>query len=617
MNTLFAYTKSMLTLALLSGWGFANPSTQAAEIRASLSSHEAYLGSSITLSLEIVNADTSVVPTIPQIDGLDIQSLGSPSRSSQTTIINGRRSHRVSETHAWQIVPRREGAFVIPSLGMDLGGKTVSTRPLRFVVTHSETGDLLFAEIVGHDEKIFVGQPMNLRLKIWVKPYQDRALGIKLGEADMWQMISHDRSNWGIFDEHLQKMAANRQRPPGREVLREDEGGNSHSYYLYETSATIYPKRSGEVDGNGVQVVVDYPTRLGKSRDPFDSFFGGGRSSFFGGRMPSMFGQELVVSDARPIVATASVNATQVTDIPTENRPEDYRGAVGRYAIATQATPTEVQAGDPITLHMGIHGNGPMDLVQAPALNRLFADFRVSDDPLAGIVQDDTKLFTVTIRPRREGITELPAIPLTYFDPQLEEFVTVYSQPITLHVTAGNNLAASAIVGRHVAASDAATVAEEKKPRTNYNNYTDDSILQASHAKSDFPWVLAYGLPPLFFLVLVVGRKRSHWSSWLSLLPGAATRNVNGMLELAQTPGEIVEAIRIFLASFIGPRSRATAPREMLAELRLQGFVGLDECESLLQHCEQSSYAAANEVNVVGLIGKAKACLAAISTQRQ
>lgn len=93
MNTTFSSSKFMLGIALLCGLGGTLTSTQAAEIRASLSTHEAYLGSPITLSIEIANAQSSVVPKIPQIDNLDIQSIGTPSRSSQTTIINGRRSH--------------------------------------------------------------------------------------------------------------------------------------------------------------------------------------------------------------------------------------------------------------------------------------------------------------------------------------------------------------------------------------------------------------------------------------------------------------------------------------------------------------------------------------------
>ena len=417
-----------------------------------------------------------------------------------------------------------------------------------------------------------------------------------------------------MFSEQLQEMAENNQRPGGEEVLRADNNGNERSYYLYEIPATIYPKRPGELDGDDVQVVVDYPTRLGKSRDPFDSFFGG-RRSMFGDDFPSMFGPQLVVTNARPIAAAASVNATQVSDVPTANRPADYRGAVGRYTIATHATPTDVQAGDPITLYIGITGDGPMDLVQAPPLDSLSADFRVADDPLAGIVQDDTKLFTVSIRPRKAGIAEIPAIPLTYFDPSREEFVTVHSTPISIKVTPGNNLAADAIVGRAGPDAGAAADADEPQSFISYKNFAGDNILTVTRPMGDWPWTIAFVVPPLVFFGTVALRHRGRLGSWLSLFPGSATRTANSMLDRARTPGEVVDALRLFLANLSGRPASSKSPREMIAELRSRGFAGLDQCEQAIEQCERCSYAAASGVDMPGLIHAAKLSVAAVGGQ--
>ena len=616
MNSRFSFSIPAMALAILSVASLAaSPAAAAADVRASLSTHEAYVGSPITLSLEIEDADASSIPEIPRVDGLEINSSGTPSRSSQTTIINGRRSHHVSETHTWRIVPRREGTFEIPAMKIDLGGQTVSTRPLRFVVSRSETGDLLFAEISGHYDKIYVGQPMDLTLKIWVKPYHDRNLDIRLSEGDMWQMISQERSNWGIFSDRLQELAENNQRPGGQEVLRTDEEGDEHAYYLYEIPATIYPKRPGEVDADDVQIVVDYPTRLGKTRDPFDSFFGRRGSSFFGDDMPSLFGPKLAVTDIRPIVASASVDATEVTAIPTENRPTDYRGAVGRYGIATQATPTDVKAGDPITLHIAISGDGPMDLVQAPPLSELSTDFRVSDDPLAGVVQEDTKFFSISIRPRKAGITEIPAIPLTYFDPTKEEFVTVKSEPIPIKVAPGDNLAAGAIIGRH--GSGSTTPAETGEPVSyiSFTNFTGDGVLQVVRPAGDLPWILGFTIPPLFFFSVILYRNRSRWSTWMSVLPGATIRETHSTLDRAASPSAIVDVLRKFLANCLGEHPLSMSPREMIGELRSRGFTGLEECERTIERCEQSSYAASSDSDVHKLRQAAKSCVSTIGGQ--
>ena len=263
------------------------------------------------------------------------------------TIINGRRSERRSITMQYLITPRREGTFEIPSLVLNVDGKTVKTDPLRFVATKSVTGDLLFVEIEGSKQKVFVGQPLNLTLKIWIKPYRDAERNMTLSEADMWNMISRQTS-WGGFAQRLEELAKNNQRPGGQEVLRDDGEGNRRSYYLYEIDATVYPKRPGKIDADDVQIVVNYPTALGKSRSPLGSLFEDSED-LFGGRSPlsrmmkddffaSPFRNRLAVTATRPIVGEVSVDETKVVPVPTQGRPADYQGAVGRYRIITQAT---------------------------------------------------------------------------------------------------------------------------------------------------------------------------------------------------------------------------------------------------------------------------------------
>jgi hypothetical protein len=127
----------------------------------------------------------------------------------------------------------------------------------------------------------------------------------------------------------MAEMARNNQRPRGHEVLRADGQGNERSYYLYEIDATVYPKRPGKIDASDVQIVVNYPTALGKSRDPFSSFFD---RSLFGSssRLKQMmdedlfaspFAQRLTIAESRPIVVDAKTDSTRVLPVPTAGRP--------------------------------------------------------------------------------------------------------------------------------------------------------------------------------------------------------------------------------------------------------------------------------------------------------
>ena len=610
--------------------------TVAQNVDVRVSAREAYVGMPIVLQLAIQNASDYEEPVLPEIDGCDLRTAGSPSQSSQVTIINGRRRESRSVTMQYLITPRRAGKFEIPSMTINVDGRDQKTRPISFVATKSETGDLLFVEIEGGKDKVFVGQPLDLTLKIWVKPLVDRKNDIKLSEADMWQRIS-EQTSWGSFTQRLKELAENNQRPAGETVLRDDGHGNEREYYLYEITATVYPKRAGEIDGSDVQIVVNYPTGLGKSRDPFAGMFRDspfGRSSissrmqqmmgddFFGGSPfeGSPFGNRLSVTSSRPIVGQAAVDSTQVVSVPSEGRPADYRGAVGRYQVVTQATPTAVTAGDPITLNIGVFGTGPMELVQAPPLSELpslTADFKVEDQLLAGFVKDETKVFPTTIRPRREGITQIPAIPFSFFDPETEAFHTVMSDPISITVEKAESLALDAIVAnsRRSKSQESESAMALKTIEPNFTNDNSTGILmsQSSAATSQWWWPLV-SVPPFVWLGTLLVCNREAIAGILPNFRPSLVQCLNS-ISRAKDRSQLDAAIN----RFVSRRTKQTgqAGQSGQSELTNQSTVGTlrsnglynvaSEVESFFQSSEHSAFSGAGEESFAEAQNRARA----------
>jgi hypothetical protein len=595
--------KAVLALSLTCVMALA-AAAQAQHVTAKISTREAYVGLPLVLQVQITNAENYQLPDIPEIDGCHVTATGTPSRSSRFTITNGHRTASRSITVQYLVTPRRAGTFEIPSLGVEVDGKIQKTAPIRFVATRSETGDLLFVEIEGDQDEVYVGEPLDLKLKIWIKPFKDREKEIVVGESNgqlkdrenrivfsegnMWQLVSKN-SSWGSFAENLQEMAGNNQRPRGQEVLRADSQGIERSYYLYEIDATVYPKRPGKIDASDVQIVVNYPTALGRSRDPFSSFFGG---SSFGAsdllkqmmdddRFASPLARRLTVSESRPIVAEAKTDSTRVLPVPTAGRPADYRGAVGRYRIVTEAEPLTVDAGDPITLRIGIVGDGPMDLVEAPPLADIEAvtsDFKVTDQSLAGFVHDKTKMFVTTLRPRREGISEIPPIPLSYFDPATASFKTVTSNPIPITVHAAETLSMDGIVtnikaGSGTTSGDATSGgllgAGRAKKVSLQNSFSGDLLLHESSSAGGNSWWWLLLAPPVIWGALVIDRLRrwlaSHLASMLS-----ARRVCLAAVEAAGDQAGLVKA----LVRYIGARSRkvCNSPSQAVGLLRTAGL---------------------------------------------
>ena len=125
-----------------------------------------------------------------------------------------------------------------------------------------------------------------------------------------------------------------------------------------------------------------------------------------------------------------------------------------------------------------------MSLVQAPPLaelSGLTADFKVNDEPLAGIVQGDIKVFSTTIRPRRQGVTEIPAIPFSFFDPSTQKFVTVRSEPIAVTVSKADMLALTSIVGDAGEDTSANQAIRGDRSGPMLDNYEGASVLRRTN----------------------------------------------------------------------------------------------------------------------------------------
>ncbi|TWU51308.1 BatD family protein [Rubripirellula reticaptiva] len=562
--------QSHLTLSLLAissialfltGW----PAASAADVAIAISSKQAYVGMPVTLQIRVDDASGTVQPEIPDVDGLSIVSVGRPQISSQIVTFNGRQqTNRTSMIYQYEVTAERAGEFVIPPIKITGGGAATITEAVRFTAEKSETGDTMFVEIVGEKDKVFVGQSLNVTLKIWVLPYHDEEKNLTLGESEMWRSISK-QTNWGPFEKSLEKLAGNRQRPGGREVIRTDSKGKSRNYFLYEIDATIYPTHAGKISADDVRIVLNYPVSIGRRRDPFASMFEAmdsqfGRSAFqddfFRG-----FTSGLAVTSVRPVVAEATAQSIEVVAIPSEGRPDDYVGAVGQYSIDAEASDTNVKVGDPITLTLTINGTGPMDLVRAPPLasqSTLTEKFKVAEDDLAGFVQGQRKLFQTTIRPKSEDVSKIPPIAFTFFDPETGKFVTVASDPISIDVQPGDMLALDSVV-----ANRAATVRSDETKTSSgglgmawlasarsYQTVFDGSDVLVNRDRASVfsrGVMVACVLPPVLFLgvCLLVSRNR-FWA----LLP--PNRRFERAVAAAGSRVEVKAALSRLIASRLG-----------------------------------------------------------------
>ncbi len=578
------------------------------ELQLLADSSEVYVGVPFNVAIDVVATGSVTRPVFPPLEGATVVDNGEPTTTSQRSIqiINGRRTENSTTTtrFLYLVTADREGVLRVPSIEVVADGKKMHTRPRIFRVMKVDTGDLMFVELQASKESVYVGEPVDLVLRIWLLPYNQGRTS--LDESDMWSTIDHRRTNWGPFEELIN------QRPPQVYVSRATrmgEGGERKSYFVYELRKRIWPDKTGAIEGSDVQVMASYPLRIE------------GRAGFFGNRR---------ITQAKPIVAGVSEPPAIVKPIPTGDRPESYRGAVGPHSITTTAAPTEVRVGDPITLTMLVSGAGRLDLLQSPVLSVIpgFEEsFRVAEDQLPGTVDGEQKRFVQSIRALSDKVTEIPPVPLTYFDTDKEEFVTVHSDPIPIKVEAAQRMSAAQIVesvdlnGR---ASDTLTLVDYGIQ----GNYTDPSELleQQGFSLSTAALGSMAVFPCAYLICLAVNRRRHRSAADIAYARrrGAGKQALRklaaarGQSDPAQQAGQLSAVVLGYVADRFDIPTAGLTRREAVERLKDAGVADdlIRSVDDVLIECETVLFGGAASERMGVLAARSRDAIEQLDRQR-
>src|SRR6185437_9539065 len=139
-------------------------------------------------------------------------------------------------------------------------------------------------------------------------------------------------------------------------------------------------------------------------------------------------------------VATTA-ETVQSLVVPREYAPADFNGAIGRFTMAMTAGPTNITAGDPITVKVQISGRGSLDTLTLPE-QPAWHDFKIYP-PTTKVETTDqlglqgTKTFEQIVTPESAEIKALPPITFSYFDPEVKAYRTLSQPAVPLLVRPG------------------------------------------------------------------------------------------------------------------------------------------------------------------------------------
>jgi hypothetical protein len=181
-------------------------------------------------------------------------------------------------------------------------------------------------------------------------------------------------------------------------------------------------------------------------------------------RMRRMMERPLGNVRTQDIALKASTRTLEALALPSLGQPATFTGAVGHFDLKASVSSARVQVNEPVTLRIEVEGSGDLDRVD-------LAGVPGSDSwkayPTAALSQPTTpdkrpslKVFEQVLVPLRGGDLMVPAVAFTAFDPNLDQYVTRETAPLTVSVEGTATPASSVMVGRGVAVASSPTPAK-------------------------------------------------------------------------------------------------------------------------------------------------------------
>jgi hypothetical protein len=556
-------------------------SGRATGFTASLDRDTITLGEQATLSLTFEGGQSKNVPT-PSVSGLQITQIGN---SQNFSIVNGAMSSTVTVT--FSVTARQAGEFTIPALAADVNGKELSTAPLKLTVTAASApsaaavnsgNEVAFLKFVFPKNKIYVGEPV-------------------VGQLDLY--LRDDVQNFGNFQ--LTGAPADGF-SPGKITELQNQRRRAHAgnrdYTVIPLAVPLTAVRAGPLTLGPftASAVVVLPSQNQGGDAFFRQFFNQGE-------------QKQVTLATEPF-------RVESLPLPEQNKPANFTGAVGNYTMNAAAGPTNVTAGDPITVRVQISGRGALDTLTLPAQDA-WRDFKTYP-PTTKLETSDqfgfqgTKTFEQIISPQNSDVHELPALTFSFFNPDDGQYHTLTQPAVPLVVKAAG-------------ASPMPTLAATQKPAP--ENQTPRDILpikenlgtltQAGAPLVARPAFLAVQAVPVFaFLAAFIWRKRTD-----SLANNPRLRRQRAVAQLVASglddlkkyaaenkPDEFFATLFRLLQEQLGERldCPASAITENVIEehpvLRGAPKTTLDGLRELFQLCNQARYAPVRGTSELNLV---------------
>lgn len=350
--------------------------------------------------------------------------LSGPNQSTSMQIINGAVSASIS--YSYFIQPRNLGNYTIGAATLQYKDQEYKSEPIKIEVvpgspkpkqsqepgdnvSEKEIAENLFVKAIVDKQRVYKGEQVTVTYKLYTR--LDIAAQMSVSKLPSYQ---------GFWAEELETS-------PNISFSTEVVDGRQFRVGVIKRAA-LFPSQTGELALTPFELKV--PILVKKKRGTgniFDDFFD---DPFFGRRETYDY--------------TAKSNTIKITslELPFENVPNGFNGAVGDFNLTANIDKAQVKANEPIALKLEISGTGNLQLVNIPEV-KLPTGFekyepKVSDQINRSNKISGKKTVDYLLIPRIAGKMEISPVEFSYFSPSSKSYVTLKSKAFIVEVLKGD-----------------------------------------------------------------------------------------------------------------------------------------------------------------------------------
>ena len=346
---------------------------------------ELTMDETLNLTIEIDSKkDVKIEPLIPQLTGFQIISQSSSS-STSIEFINGKYSKSLSRKFIYTLEPLKVGEFIIPPILVKYKNKDYYTKIIKVKINPSKfdieqkvtspkgTGREIFLEAICSKNEVFVGEPVIVSYKLYSRK---NLVGINAEKFPEFP---------GFLKEETYQAKSISYSIEVKEGLR---------YYCYKISElTLFPTFSDKFIIEPMELICAYEVQP-------KSFFDFGTT-----KRVNIRSNKVIINSK---------------DLPIENQPADFSGAVGEFYINSELSDSQIKIGESITLTATISGEGNIKMFEPPYLPKI-NNIDTFSPEVSDILTDPhktqgKKIIKYILIPVEPGDYKIPELIFSYFD---------------------------------------------------------------------------------------------------------------------------------------------------------------------------------------------------------